>query len=170
MAVVGKGSLARRIEMKRFYLFATLLLSLWLPAAHADVALSASLGSFFQSDEEWNNPNLDFTASLWYPVDQMVLAGISSGLQSIGTDQEIPLLASLYLRLPIGRQLLPIATADWGYLFRKEKNRFVWRIAGGGDLKLGDRSSIIALIGSQMEIQNSLPNRYFARLGLLLEW
>lgn len=150
-------------------LFPLLWLSLAIAPATAQIGLSASVGSLTIAERGWSAPHLDFTASLWRPIDQMVWIGISSGLQLISHDEQVPLLTSLYVRLPIGRQLLPIATADWGYLFGKNANAFIWRAGGGLDLKLGNHSSIIALLGAQMGIGSSIPTRPYARIGLLLE-
>ena len=140
-------------------------LLLLLPArARADIALSVSGGSFVE-----DGLNHDYSATLWHVFDQMVLLGVTSGLQIEGDDDQVPLLASLFVRLPIGRQLLPVATGDCGWLFGDGAGEAVWRVGGGIDLKLGDRSSLLLLGGAQMGLDD-LPTRPYLRGGLILEF
>jgi len=111
--------------------------------------------------------DLDFAAHVWYPFDQMVFIGIGSGMQKVGDRQDIPLLASGWVRLPIGRQVLPVVTADWGYTF-SDANFFQWRAGGGLDIKNGDHSSLLVMSGYQSS--GGRPNGVYLRGGLLLEF
>lgn len=151
-----------RAELRALLLGALLLL---LPAqARADLALSVTGGTFVD-----DGCNHDWSATLWHVFDQMVLVGVTSGVQIDGEDNQIPLLASLFVRLPIGRQLLPVATGDWGWLFGDGADEPVWRVGGGLDLKLGDRSSLLLLGGAQMGTEE-LSTRPNLRGGLILEF
>ena len=152
-----------RAKFRALLLGALLLL---LPApARADLALSVTGGTFLDGD----GFNHDWSATLWHVFDQMVLVGATSGVQIDGEDNQIPLLASLFVRLPVGRQLLPVATGDWGWLFGDGADEMVWRVGGGLDLKLGDRSSLLLLGGAQMGLEE-LPTRPYLRGGLILEF
>lgn len=154
---------------RKFPILLALLIA--LPgAAAAEIALSVSAGSTTMVDDGIRTPELDVAATLWYPFDQMVFLGITSGVQNHRSEQQVPALGSLYLRLPIGRQLMPVATGDWGYLFGERSDTWIWRAGGGLDLKLGNHSSLLALAGVQSDLSDRLPNRLYFRAGLLLEW
>ena len=138
-------------------------------AARADVAFSATAGSFTEVGDGWDGFNHDYSATVWHVFDQMVLFGVTAGMQIDGGVHQFPLLASLYVRLPLGRQLLPVATGDFGWVFGDGANECAWRVGGGLDLKLGDRSSLLLLAGSQMGL-DALPTRAYLRGGILLEF
>jgi hypothetical protein len=138
----------------------------WTPS-EAQPSLTATVGTLFAAQTP-DDHNLDFAGSVWYPFDQMVFMGVTSGVQRIGKKTDIPTLASLLVRLPIGGQLLPVVTGDWGWLFTQDGGRMIWRVGGGLDLKLGDRSSLMAFSGVQNHSRR--PMAIYARGGLLLDF
>lgn len=102
--------------------------------------------------------------ALWR-IDQMVAAGVGGGyVTQPGTDVA-ELSSRLQVRLPLGRQLMPFVEGEAGAGLRPvlEESMFLWRFGGGLDLKLGDKSSLLA--GAGLFAQG----RMYARLGLLLE-
>ena len=100
-----------------------------------------------------------------YRLDQMVAVGAAAGYESIPTRPAGSLASRLQVRLPFGRQVLPYLQAEAGAGIRPvlEDSYFLWKLGGGFDLKLGDRSSLLAESGWQSF------GRYYGRLGLLLE-
>lgn len=137
------------------------------PSAFAlDLALDASVGALVPR-EEFSEPNLDFSGHLWYKFDQMVFLGVSSGIQTMSSDRHIPLMAAAWVRLPIGGQILPVATGDIGYQLGDDP-QFAWRAGGGLDIKNGDRTSLLVLAGYERFWR--LGGFYYLRGGLLLEF
>ena len=163
-----KAGAQRQLAPRLFALAALLLLlgGAWTPSV-AQPSLTATVGTLFAAQTP-DDHNLDFAGSVWYPFDQMVFMGVSSGVQRIGKKTDIPALASLMVRLPIGRQLLTVATGDWGWLFTPDGGQMIWRVGGGLDLKLGDRSSLMAFSGVQNHSEG--PMAIYARGGLLLDF
>lgn len=100
-----------------------------------------------------------------YRIDQMVAAGLAAGYESIPTHPAGSLTSRLQVRLPFGRQVLPYLQTEAGAGIRPmlEDSYFLWKLGGGFDLKLGDRSSLLAESGWESY------GRYYGRLGLLLE-
>jgi hypothetical protein len=146
--------------------FGLVFLVLCASAAQADWAIDATLGS--RKPIPHRQFHLDFTSHIWYKFDQMVFLGIGSGVMKYGGEQEYPLLASTQIRLPIGGQVLPVVTGDWGYVLGNERY-FMWRAGGGLDIKNGDRSSLLVQAG----YQSAAPRWHSAvylRAGLLLEF
>ena len=81
--------------------------------AAARFLLGESLSEVFFSPS--NNP-LSFAYSLfvYYKFDEQILIGLNSGQQQGG----IPVLGSLYMRLPLGSVFLPVVIGDIGYLIK----------------------------------------------------
>ena len=131
-----------------------------------DLALDASIGSLAPKDDI-SSPNLDFSGHIWYKFDQMVFFGVSSGIQTMGSNRHIPLMGAAEIRLPIGGQILPIVTGDVGYQLGDDP-QFAWRAGGGLDIKNGDRSSLL-LLGGYQRFRN-LGAFYYLRAGLSLEF
>lgn len=154
--------------MKKFpHGFVVLLLCLGVTRLPAlDLALDASLGALVPRGE-WSNPNLDFSGHLWYKFDQMVFFGASSGIQTMGEDRHIPLMGAAWIRLPLGGQILPVATGEIGYHLGDDP-QFAWRAGGGLDIKNGDRTSLLVLAGYQRF--RNLGGYVYLRGGLLLEF
>lgn len=136
----------------------------------ADLASAAngiSLEGFVGSSSrlgEWNHrPSWSFGAL--YRVDQMVALGAAAGYDAIPTRPAGSATTRLQVRLPFGRQVLPYLQGEAGVGIRPvlEDSYFLWKLGGGFDLKLGDRSSLLVESGWESY------GRYIARLGLLLE-
>lgn len=136
------------------------------PVMAFDLALDASVGALMPKGE-FGSPNLDFSGHLWYKFDQMVFFGASSGIQTIGKDRHIPLMGAAWIRLPLGGQILPVATGDIGYHLGDDP-QFAWRVGGGLDIKNGDRTSLLVLSGFERFAR--LGGYYYIRGGLLLEF
>lgn len=130
-------------------------------------AFDATIGALTPSDDVFSSAHLDFTAHAWYPFDQMVFLGVGSGIQQIGDSKQIPLLASLSVRLPIGGQVLPFASGDIGHSVGEDP-QFQWRAGGGLDIKNGDYSSLLVAGGYQSFAD--LGGHYYLRGGILLEF
>ena len=111
--------------------------------------------------------NMTIYGHLWYPIDQMVFVGLGGGYQELDNIGYVPLSGSLWMRLPIGRQVLPVLTGDIGYMIG-ERHQMFWRAAGGMDIKNGDYSSIMIMGG--YEFLNHDGRGYaFAQIGILFE-
>lgn len=136
------------------------------PVRAFDLALDASVGALMPKGE-FGSPNLDFSGHLWYKFDQMVFFGASSGIQTIGENRHIPLMGAAWIRLPLGGQILPVATGDIGYQLGDDP-QFAWRLGGGLDIKNGDRTSLLVLAGYERFAK--LGGYYYIRGGLLLEF
>ncbi len=166
----GWARIERAGEQAALALGCTLLFSLVSQPAHAKppvFALDATVGSLIPTEDFPVPHHLDFTAHAWYPFDQMVFLGIGSGIQQLGSSKQIPLLASLSVRLPIGGQFLPFASGDMGHSLG-EDSQFQWRAGGGLDIKNGDYSSLLVAAG--YESFAKLGGHYYLRGGLLLEF
>lgn len=111
--------------------------------------------------------NMSFYGHLWYPIDQMVFAGVGVGYEELDNVGYVPVSGSLWVRLPIGRTVLPIATGDFGYMFGKDDQMF-WRAGGGLDIKNGDRTSIIVSTGYQF-LNHSGEGYWYLQAGILIE-
>jgi len=138
-------------------------LSATLACAASGVSLEGFVGSSSRLGE-WNHRPAWSVGAL-YRVDQMVAMGVAAGYEAIPTHPAGSLTSRLQVRLPFGRQVLPYLQAEAGAGIRPvlEDSYFLWKLGGGFDLKLGDRSSLLVESGWQSY------GRYFVRLGLLLE-
>ena len=111
--------------------------------------------------------NLNIYGHLWYRIDQMLFVGVGSGYQEIDNVSLVPLSASLWIRLPIGSQVLPVATGDIGYLIGSDHQLF-WRTGGGVDIKNGDYSSIL-LMGGYQFLDHVGKGYAYVQAGILIE-
>ena len=111
--------------------------------------------------------NLNVYGHFWYPIDQMLFVGVGSGYQEIDNVSLVPLSASLWVRLPIGSQVLPVATGDIGYLIGSDHQLF-WRTGGGLDIKNGDYSSILVMGGYQF-LEHVGKGYAYVQAGILIE-
>ena len=111
--------------------------------------------------------NLNIYGHLWYPIDQMLFVGIGSGYPEIDNVGLVPVSASLWVRLPIGSQILPVATGDLGYLIGSD-HQFFWRTGGGLDIKNGDYSSILVMGGYQF-LDHVGKGYAYIQAGILVE-
>jgi len=101
-----------------------------------------------------------------YRFDQMVLFGPGVGYEAIPGRPAGLVDGKLQVRLPLGRQVLPYLAFESGAGLRPhlEDSYFFWRGGAGADLKLGDRSSLLAEAGW------AAYHRCYGRLGLLLDF
>ena len=111
--------------------------------------------------------NLNIYGHLWYRIDQMLFVGIGSGYQEIDNVGLVPVSAGLWIRLPIGGQVLPVLTGDIGYLIGSERQLF-WKTGGGFDIKNGDYSSIL-LMGGYEFLDHSGKGFAYIQAGILVE-
>jgi hypothetical protein len=111
--------------------------------------------------------NLNIYGHLWYRIDQMLFVGIGSGYQEIDNTGLVPVSAGLWIRLPIGGQVLPVLTGDIGYLIGSEHQLF-WKTGGGFDIKNGDYSSIL-LMGGYEFLDHSGKGYAYIQAGILVE-
>lgn len=133
------------------------------PLFAGGLSLEGFVGATTQN-REWN-PRTAWSVAALTRIDQMVAAGIVAGYDAIPTHPAASLTSRLQVRLPFGRQVLPYLQAEGGAGIRPvlEDTYFLWKLGGGFDLKLGDRSSLLAEAGWQTF------GRTYGRLGLLLE-
>lgn len=124
-----------------------------------------SVGTF-NATEEMSDFNLDVSGHWWYPVDQMVFLGVGFGYERLGDISLFPLVGSAYIYLPFGSLVMPVGTFDLGYSFGDDA-QMVWRAGGGLDVKLGRKSSLLALVGYQN--LKKTGDFVYLRCGLLVE-
>lgn len=111
--------------------------------------------------------NLNVFGHIWFPIDQMVFFGIGSGYQELDNVAYIPVMASAWIRLPIGGQVLPVATGDIGYAIG-EDHQMIWKAGGGLDIKNGDYSSILVTGGFQF-LEERGKGFIYLQAGILIE-
>lgn len=111
--------------------------------------------------------NLNVYGHWWFPIDQMFFVGIGSGYQEIDNVSLVPISASFWMRIPVGRNIMPVSISDWGYLIGKNHQMF-WRTAAGVDIKSGDHSSIMVTGGYQF-LDKFGKGYVFLQAGVLVE-
>lgn len=130
-------------------------------------AITADIGvGSVNATEEMTDFNIDVVGHWWYPVDQMVFLGVGFGYERLGDISLVPLTGSAYVYLPFGSVVMPVGTFELGYAFGEDA-QMVWRAGGGLDLKLGKKSSLLALFGYQN--LKKAGDFVYLRCGLLLE-
>lgn len=130
-------------------------------------ALTADLNvGIVNSTEELSSFNFDVSGHWWYPIDQMVFLGVGVDYQRFGGVSLVPVMGSVYLRLPFGSVVMPVATFDMGYAFGDDA-QMIWKAGGGADIKLGQHSSLL-LLGNYQNLKKS-GDYVGLRCGLLLE-
>jgi hypothetical protein len=134
-------------------------------STQAGLAITGSLGG--QSRLDFSEPGFGYTVGLYSKIDEQVWLGVQSGQGVAGEASAIPILASAYVRLPLGRVIMPVATGGLGYALGDEQKGFIWRAGGLFDIRNGRRSSL--LLGTEYE---GLKKRggLVGRAGLLLEF
>ncbi len=142
-------------------------LSLLTFFAATSLARGVSLEGFVGSSSpigQWNH-RAAWSVGALYRIDQMVAAGAAVGYDAIPTRAVGSATSRLQVRLPFGRQVMPYLQCEAGVGIRPvlEDSYFLWKMGGGLDLKLGDRSSLLVESGWQTY------GRYLGRVGLLLE-
>lgn len=111
--------------------------------------------------------NLNVFGHFWFPIDQMLFFGIGSGYEELDNVVYVPVVASAWVRLPIGGQVLPVATGDIGYAFGKD-HQMIWKAGGGFDIKNGDYSSILLMGGFQF-LEDRGKGFVYLQAGILVE-
>lgn len=124
-----------------------------------------------ESGASWaeSGADLDFFGHYYVPVDQMLFLGLGSGYRQYGQEVQVPLTGALYLRLPMGRTLMPVFQADMGYHFG-EDHSFLWSTELLADLKLGDHSSLVFGGGIEGDAFSGAQIRKNLRAGVLIEY
>ena len=145
----------------------TLLFALAFVATPASAFTMDAQGGICNRVSHMSDFNMSFYGHLWYPIDQMVFAGVGVGYEELDNVGYVPVSGSLWVRLPIGRTILPVATGDFGYMFGKDDQMF-WRAGGGLDIKNGDRTSIIVSTGYQF-LNHSGEGYWYLQAGILIE-
>lgn len=132
-----------------------------------------------ETDEVETEFRTDFVARFYWSLDQMVLLGPSLGYRSFEVEDEVgetervreyPLTGVIFIRLPIGRVLMPALTGEWGYVIGREDKQWIWRYGLVGDMKLGDRTSLLLSSGFEQNVGEQRPYALWIRGGLLFEW
>lgn len=124
-------------------------------------------GGIVNSVSDITSFNLNVFGHIWFPIDQMVFFGIGSGYNELDNVGYIPVMASAWVRLPIGGQTLPVVTGDIGYAFGDD-HQMIWRAGGGFDIKNGDYSSIL-LMGGYQFLEERGKGYVYLQAGILVE-
>ena len=107
----------------------------------AGIAISGTLGS--QSYPDFNGMGFGYSITAYTKLDDQVLLGFQSGQGIAGEASAIPLLGAAYVRLPIGRVVMPVATAEVGWVLADSTSGFLWRAGGLLDIRNGKKSSLL---------------------------
>lgn len=124
----------------------------------SSIAISGLAGSTLAD----GNYSMNYSVTGFYKIDEQSLVGIQSGKEG----KKVPLLASLFVRLPIGGVVLPVATGDIGSII-SPKLEYYWKAGGGFDWKNGKHSSLLILGG--YEVLGGQRGLY-AKAGILFEF
>ncbi len=132
---------------------------------HFSLPAQAKLAFVATGGTSQDSGTVSFAYSIYgyHKVDEQTLIGLHSGSQQGG----IPILASLYVRLPLGGVILPVALGDIGYFHHDDNPGFLWKAGGGLDWKNGRYSSILILGGWE-----DGPNgaAVYSRIGVMIEF
>jgi hypothetical protein len=140
------------------------LLSFSVSSSFGGAALTGTLGGTLRSN--LREAHFSYTVSGYYKFDEMTLFGIESGQGVYDNSKTVPILASTYIRFPLGRIILPVIKGEIGSTVNGPPSGFMWRGGGGFDCKNGKYSSLLFLGGFE-KLGN--VGAYFLRAGLLLE-
>ena len=134
-------------------------------AQAAGLAFTATAGT--QAYPDFKGLGFGYSLTAYYKFDDQVWFGAQSGQGIAGHASAIPLLGAAYVRLPIGRVIMPVATGECGMVRGDSTSGFLWRAGGLFDIRNGRHSSL--LLGSEYENHGGRGGIVF-RGGLLLEW
>ncbi len=134
-------------------------------AVSAGLAFSGNLG--VQAHPNFSSPGFGYNFTAYYKFDDQILLGVQSGQGVAGKASAIPVLGALYARLPLGRVIMPVFTAECGTVLA-DSSRFLWRAGGLFDIRNGRRSSL--LLGSEYEGHSKGRGGLVFRGGLLIEF
>lgn len=134
-------------------------------SAQAGIGITGTLGA--QSYVGFKAPRFGYTVGLYSKIDDQSWVGVQGGQGVAGEASAIPVLGVAYIRLPLGRVIMPVATGGVGYAFGEKREGFLWRAGGLFDIRNGKHSSV--LLGAEYE---GLDGRggLVGRAGLLLEY
>lgn len=158
-------SISTPLKTLPFLALLMLALSAAAPNANALLTLDLQAGILTPAPKP-NAVHINLGGHIWLPVDQMVFIGAGGSYQEIDNCVFVPVTAGLWVRLPIGKQVLPVVTGDLGYAIGKE-HQFVWNFGLGMDIKNGDYSSLIVLAGYQRLKEKG--HYMYLRVGILIE-
>ncbi|SHL00034.1 hypothetical protein [Fibrobacter sp. UWEL] len=153
--------------MKLKKVFAAVLFALAFGGAPAGAFTLDLQGGVVNYVSEISKFNLNVYGHWWYPIDQMLFVGVGTGYQEIDNVRLFPVSGSLWVRLPFGRTVLPVATGDFGYLIGSDHQMF-WRAGGGLDIKNGDLSSIMVMGGYEF-LDHYGKGYAYIQAGILIE-
>lgn len=142
-----------------------LSLSVAVPNANALLTMDLSVGALTTAPKP-DRANISLGGHLWLPIDQMIFIGAGGYYQEIDKTIFIPVTGSVWIRLPIGKQVLPLIIADYGYAVGSD-HQFVWSAGLGIDIKNGDYSSLILMAGYQK--LKKKDDYFYIRAGFLIE-
>ncbi len=153
--------------MKLKKVFAAVLFALAFGGVPAGAFTLDLQGGVVNHVSEISKFNLNVYGHWWYPIDQMLFVGVGTGYQEIDNVRLFPVSGSLWVRLPFGRTVLPVATGDFGYLIGSDHQMF-WRAGGGLDIKNGDLSSIMIMGGYEF-LDHYGKGYAYIQAGILIE-
>ncbi len=148
----------------RILALALLLSSAALPT-QAGIGITATLGE--QTHLGFKAPRFGYSVGLYSKIDDQSWVGVQSGQGVVGEASAIPVLGVAYIRLPLGRVVMPVATGGMGYAFGEKRHGFLWRAGGLFDIRNGKHSSV--LLGVEYEGLEG-HGGLAGRAGLLLEY
>ena len=129
------------------------------------VAATGTLG--VQALSGFEKMDFGYNLSAYYKFDDQVLLGVQSGQGTAQDASAIPVLAAAYMRLPIGKVIVPVATGGLGYAFHTTASGFMWRAGAALDIRNGRHSSIV--LGPEYEGHSRDGSGIVLRAGFLLE-
>jgi cellulose synthase/poly-beta-1,6-N-acetylglucosamine synthase-like glycosyltransferase len=153
------------IKSISFLICFILSLSVAVPNANAILTMDLSVGAITTAPKP-DRANISLGGHLWLPIDQMIFIGAGGYYQEIDKTIFIPVTGSVWIRLPIGKQVLPLIIADYGYAVGSD-HQFVWSAGLGIDIKNGDYSSLILMAGYQK--LKKKDDYFYIRAGFLIE-
>lgn len=153
--------------LSKFAVLKAVLLAVAFAVIPANAFTMDAQGGIANHVSELSSFNMSFYGHWWFPIDQMLFVGVGGGYQELDNVGYVPLSGSLWVRLPIGRQVLPVATGDFGYMIG-ERHQMFWRAGGGLDIKNGDYSSILVMAGYQF-LNHDGHGYVYLHAGILVE-
>lgn len=153
--------------LSKFAVLKAVLLAVAFAVIPANAFTMDVQGGITNHVSELSKFNMSFYGHWWFPIDQMLFVGAGGGYQELDNIGYIPLSGALWVRLPIGRQVLPVATGDIGYIIG-ENHQMFWRAGGGLDIKNGDYSSILLMAGYQY-LHHEDRGFVYLHAGILVE-
>ena len=157
----------KKKTLSRFAFVKAFLLALAFATIPANAFTLDAQGGIANRVSSLSRFNMSFYGHWWLPIDQMLFVGVGGGYEELDNIGYVPLSGSLWVRLPVGRQVLPVATGDIGYMIGKRHQMF-WRAGGGVDIKNGDYSSIL-LMGGYQFLNHDGHGYVYLQAGILVE-